>query len=423
MTHRQQSVSGESYRAVRKMDNIYKKDFPIFEREKGLVYLDNSATTQKPQSVLDAAQRYYSESNANPLRGLYGLSVRATDVYENAREAARAFINAKSTREIVFTRGATEGLNLLAYSLGRLVLGEGDEVLIGVSEHHSNILPWQVICKERGAKLKYLEPDKNGRYTESALTEALSERTKIFSLAQVSNVFGRRNDIKAFGDICRKNGTLIICDGAQSVPHMKTDVRELGVDALVFSGHKMLAPMGIGVLYAKEELLEKMPPYQTGGEMIEYVTREGATFAELPHKFEAGTVNVGGAAGLHAAIDYINSKGFDKLIERERELTAFAFEKMKNTPYVNIIGSDKAQDHDGIIAFTVEGVHPHDIAAVFDSQNIAIRAGHHCAQPLHQFLGVPSSARLSLAFYNDEEDIERFTKTLATVRRLMGYDK
>ena len=405
------------------MSNVYKQDFPVFEKYKGLVYLDNSATTQKPKEVIEAVRRYYEEENANPFRGLYGLSVKATEAYENAREAVRKFINAKSIKEIVFTRGATESLNLLAYSLGREKVQQGDEILVAVSEHHSNLLPWQLLAKEKGAKLSCLECDSEGFYSTDALSSALTPQTKIFAIAQVSNVFGRENDIKAFAEICHKNGTLIICDGAQSVPHMRVDVRALDVDALVFSGHKMLAPMGIGVLYAREELLEKMPPYQSGGEMIEYVTREGATYAELPHKFEAGTVNVGGAVGLHAAIEYIERHGFDTLIKRERELTSLAFEKMKAVPYVNIIGAQESSGHDGIISFSIEGVHPHDISAVFDSQNIAIRAGHHCAQPLHQFLGVPSSARMSLAFYNDEEDIEKFVSVLGTIRGLMGYDR
>ena len=273
-----------------------------------------------------------------------------------------------------------------------------------------------------GAKLNFLECDAHGEYTAEALKKALTPRTKIFAIAQISNVFGRLNPIKEFARICHENGTLIVCDGAQSVPHIPVDVNDLDVDFLAFSGHKMLAPMGIGVLYGKRELLENMPPFLYGGEMIEYVTRESATYAELPHKFEAGTVNVGGAAGLHAAIDYIGSVGFDNIVAREKALTALAFGKMKNIPHVNIIGGESAEEHHGIITFTVDGVHPHDIAAVFDSENIAIRAGHHCAQPLHQFLDVQSTARMSIAFYNDESDIERFIDTLAAVRRRMGYD-
>ena len=400
---------------------LKKENFPVFARYEGLCYLDSAATTQKPARVLDAVRRYYEEENANPLRGLYELSVKATEAYENAREAVRGFINAKSVKEIIFTRNATESLNLAAYSFGRLIVNEGDEILVCVSEHHSDLLPWQMLAKEKGAALKYLEPTDEGEYTADMLKAALTEKTKIFAIAQVSNVFGRVNPIKEFADICHKNGTYIVCDGAQSVPHMAVDVSDLGVDLLAFSGHKMCAPMGIGVLYGKVELLEKMPPFLSGGEMIEYVTREGATYAELPHKFEAGTVNVGGAVGLKAAIDYINELGIELIEKRERELTRYAFDKMKEIPFVKIIGSKNADEHGGIISFTIEGVHPHDIAAIFDADGIAIRAGHHCAQPLHQYLGVPSSARMSLAFYNDESDIDKFINTLKTIRGRMGY--
>ena len=404
------------------MNSFTKSDFPVFQANSGLVYLDSSATQQKPLAVLERVERYYREENANPLRGLYELGVKATEAYENAREAVRKFIGAKSVREIVFTRNATESLNLIAYSWGRSNIGEGDEVLVAISEHHSDLLPWQTLCKEKGAELKYLECDKSGRYTEEALRDALSERTKLFCIAQISNVFGRLNPIKRFAEICRENGTLIVCDAAQSAPHIAVDVQELGVDFLAFSGHKMLAPMGIGVLYGRGELLESMPPFLYGGEMIDTVTRCGASFAELPHKFEAGTVNAGGAVGLHAAIDYISELGLDEIERREEKLTALAFGEMKKIPRVNIIGADDPQEHHGIITFTVDGVHPHDIAAIFDAENIAVRAGHHCAQPLFHFLGIPSAARMSLAFYNDEEDIMRFIAALKTLRRRMGYD-
>ncbi len=398
-----------------------KKDFPVFSAYPELVYLDSAATTQKPARVLSAAEHYYREENANPLRGLYDLSVKATDAYENARETVRQFIGAQSTKEIVFTRNATESLNLIAYSWGRANICAYDEILIGISEHHSDLLPWQILAKEKGARLRFLECEKDGSYTSESLKNALTPRTKIFAIAQVSNVFGQVNPIKEFAEVCHANGTLIVCDGAQSVPHLPVNVQELNVDFLAFSGHKMLAPMGIGVLYARRELLEEMPPFLSGGEMIEYVTRESATFAELPHRFEAGTVNVGGAVGLAEAIRYISEIGFDTIQKREDELTALAFERMKAIPEVHIIGADKAEGHHGIITFTVEGVHPHDIAAVFDSESIAIRAGHHCAQPLHEFLGAQSTARMSLAFYNDESDIERFTDVLSTIRRKMGY--
>ncbi|MBR6874513.1 MAG: SufS family cysteine desulfurase [Ruminococcus sp.] len=399
-----------------------KAQFPVFQVYKELVYLDNAATTQKPLKVLEDEENYYRECNANPLRGLYDLGVRSTEAYEDARETVRRFIGAESTQEIVFTRGATEGLNLIAYSWGRANILAGDEILIAISEHHSDLLPWQALAKEKGAVLKYLECDSRGEYTPDALKAALTPRTKLFAMAQVSNVLGRLNPVAEFARICRENGTLTVCDGAQSVPHMPVNVQELGVDFLVFSGHKLMAPMGIGVLYGRRELLNSMPPFHYGGEMIEYVTRDSATFAELPHKFEAGTVNAGGAVGLAAAIDYISEIGFDRIVSRERELTELAFSEMKQIPHVNIIGSEKASEHHGILTFTIDGVHPHDIAAIFDADGIAIRAGHHCAQPLHQYLGVQSTARLSLAFYNDEEDIRRFIGTLKTIRRRMGYD-
>ncbi len=400
---------------------LSKQNFPVFDAYPGLAYLDNSATQQKPRQVIEAVNRYYCEENANPLRGLYELSVKATDAYEGARTAVKGFIGAKSEKEIIFTRNASESLNLIAYSWGRENIKADDEILVAVSEHHSDLLPWQILAKQKGAVIRYLECSQSGEYTAQALRKALTPKTKLFAVAQISNVFGRLNPIKEFTDLCHENKTVIVCDGAQSVPHIPVDVQELGVDFLAFSAHKMLGPMGMGVLYGKEELLEKMPPFLSGGEMIEYVTREGATYAELPHKFEAGTVNAGGAVGLKAAIDYINELGFEAIERREDELTKLAFEGMKKIPYVNIIGADDPHDHHGILTFTIEGVHPHDIAAVFDSENIAIRAGHHCAQPLHQFLGVQSTARMSLAFYNDEKDIERFVSVLGSVRRKMGY--
>lgn len=422
MTGRRKSAFTVRWDGVRKLNEInYKKDLPVFDVYRDLAYLDNAATTQKPRQVIEAVERYYREENANPLRGLYDLSVKATDAYENAREAVRGFIGAKSTKEIVFTRNASESLNLIAYSWGRANIHEGDEILVAISEHHSNLLPWQRLAADKGAKLNYLECDEKGEYTAQALKNALTPNTRLFAIAQVSNVFGRVNPIKEFATICHENGTIIACDGAQSVAHMAVDVRELGADFLAFSGHKMFAPMGIGVLYGREELLEKMPPFLYGGEMIELVTRTDATYAVLPHKFEAGTVNVGGAVGLHAAIDHINSVGIENIVRRESELTALAFNEMSQVPNIRIIGSDKAQEHHGIITFTVDGVHPHDIAAIFDSDNIAVRAGHHCAQPLHQHIGVQSTVRMSLAYYNDEEDIERFITTLKSVRGRMGY--
>ena len=401
----------------------YKADFPVFEKYPDLVYLDNSATTQKPQTVIDAVARYYREENANPLRGLYELAVKATDAYENARKAVRDFIGAASEREIIFTRNASESLNLAAYSYGRDTIRDGDEILVTISSHHSNFLPWQILAKEKGARLKFLKCTETGEYTPEMLKKALTPRTKIFACEQISNVFGRLNPVREFAGICHENGTVIVCDGAQSVPHIPVDVRELDVDLLAFSGHKMFAPMGIGVLYGREELLEKMPPFLYGGEMIEYVTLCGATFAELPHKFEAGTVNAGGAVGLHAAIEHINGIGLAETQRRENVLTRLLIEGMREIPHVDIVGSDDPDDHHGIVTFTVEDVHPHDIAAIFDESCIAVRAGHHCAQPLHTYLNLRSTVRASVAYCNDENDIRRFLDCLKTIRRRMGYSE
>ena len=396
-------------------------DFPLLANYPDTAYLDNAATTQKPACVLNALRDYYECSNANPLRGLYDLSVRATDVYENAREAVRGFINAASTEEIIFTRNASESLNLLAYSAGSAFLKPGDEILITVMEHHSNLLPWQMAARRTGAVLRYLEPQPDGTITEEMFRAALTDRTRFVSMTQVSNVLGVQNDIKTFAGIAHEKGILFSADGAQSVPHIPVDVRDLGVDFLSFSGHKMLAPMGIGVLYARKELLESMPPFLTGGEMIEYVTRESATYAELPHKFEAGTVNAGGAAGLHAAIRYYGDIGFDRIVAREDELSEYAFDKLISIPYLHLLGSNQAKAHHGIFTFTIEGVHPHDIAAMLDADKVCIRAGHHCAQPLMKYLGTPSTTRASLAFYNTEEEIDRLAESLSSVRKKMGY--
>ncbi len=396
-----------------------RKDFPIINDSAS--YLDNSATSQKPRQVIEAVTYYYEESNANPLRGLYDLSVKATDAYEDAREAVRKFINAGKISEIVFTRNATESLNLIANSYGKAFLKEGDEILVSIMEHHSNMLPWQEVAKATGAKIKYLDIDENGAITVDVLSKAISKNTKLVAITQVSNVLGIKNDIKALAKLAHENGAIFVCDGAQSVPHMKVDVKELDVDFLAFSGHKMLAPMGIGVLYGKEELLEKMPPFLYGGAMIEYVTLEDTTYEELPHKFEAGTVNASGAVGLHAAIDYINKVGFDYIEERENQLTAYAFEKMKAIPHVNIVGSQNPADHHGILTFTVDGCHPHDISEIMNSLDVMVRAGHHCAQPLTKYLGLNSTTRASLGFYNNEKDIDRFIDALSQIRGKLGY--
>ena len=396
-------------------------DFPLLKANPELAYLDNSATSQRPECVLRAVTEFYEKRNANPLRGLYDLAQDATEAYEAARETVRDFLNAKSTEEIVFTRNATEALNLIAYSYGGMVLQPGDEILVSIMEHHSNLLPWQQAARRTGAVLKYVECDKNGRLTEEMFRAALTEHTKIAAVTQVSNVLGWKNDISAFARACHERGIALVADGAQSVPHMPVDVQALDVDFLAFSGHKMLAPMGIGVLYGKKEHLEAMPPFLTGGEMIDSVSRYDAVYAELSHKFEAGTVNAGGAVGLAAAIDYMQRLGFDFIEERESALTRLAMEELQKLPFVHILGSDQATEHHGILSFTIDGVHPHDVAAILDAEHIAVRAGHHCAQPLHQHLGVMSSTRASIAFYNTEEEVRRLAACLAGIRRKMGY--
>ena len=397
-----------------------RKDFPFFSRNT-LAYLDNSATSQKPDSVIKAEAAFYETLNANPFRGLYQLSIDATDAYEDARRTVQRFINASSRREIIFTRNASESLNLAACCLGEMVLGEGDEVITTVVEHHSNMLPWTHIAAKKGAKVKFLECSPEGVFYPEALEALITDRTKIVAMTHVSNVFGRVNDIKTFAEIAHKAGAYFVADGAQSVPHMKVDVQELGIDFLAFSGHKMLAPMGIGVLYGKREILEKMPPYMTGGEMIENVSLEGVTYAKLPHKFEAGTVNGAGAYALAEAIRYIEKIGFDSIEKRELYLTTKAMEEIKKLPYVNVVGSDDPKEHHGIITFTIKDMHPHDIAARFADAGVAVRAGHHCAEPLHHFLGIPSTVRASIMFYNTDEDIDRFVNVLKSINTVPDY--
>ena len=413
-------MTSEERRAI---DAKIRRDFPLIYAHPEIAYLDNSATTQKPESVLRAMQHYYLEENANPLRGLYELSVKATEAYEDAREAVREFIHAASHEEIIFTRNATESLNLLAYAATEAFLGEGDEILITIMEHHSNLIPWQQAAARKGAVLKFLEPDEEGYISEEQFRRMLSPKTKLVSMTHISNVLGVKNDVKTFARLAHENGSLFVLDGAQSVPHIPVDVADLDVDFLAFSGHKMLAPMGIGVLYGKRDLLLAMPPFLFGGEMIEYVSREKATWAELPHKFEAGTVNVGGAVGLRAAIDYYKQLGWDTILEREAHLSCLAMEKLSAIPHLRVLGPKGGEEHHGIFTFTIEGVHPHDIAAILDADKVNIRAGHHCAQPLMQFMKTPSTTRASCAFYNTEEDLDRFVESLRKVRREMGYQE
>lgn len=398
----------------------YRNDFPLLMQNK-IIYIDNAATSQRPQCVIDAEGDFYKNYNANPLRGLYSLSVEATEVYENAREAIRKFIGAEKSNEIIFTRNTTESLNLVAYSYGLSNVKKGDEIVVSIMEHHSDLLPWQMVAETCGAELKFIECAKDGSIDLEKVKELITSRTKIVAMTQVSNVLGREYPVKEIAKLAHEKGAVMVVDGAQSTPHMRVDVTDLDADFFAFSGHKLLAPMGIGVLYGKEELLEKMPPFLSGGEMIDSVTRTSAVYAELPHKFEAGTVNAAGAAGLKAAIDYIEKVGFDYIGEREIALTSRAIEKMKKIPHVNIIGSENADEHTGIVTFTIDNVHPHDISEILAADGIAVRAGHHCAQPLLTHLGLNSTARASFAFYNTEDEVDKFTDSVATIRERMGY--
>ena len=400
----------------------YKKDFPLLKNSQ-VAYLDNAATAQRPQAVLEAEKSFYEKYNANPLRGLYELGMEATECYEEAREAVRDFLHAGKSSEIIFTRNTTESINLLAYSYGLTNLKKGDEILVGIDSHHSNLLPWQMVARQTGASLKFLECEMDGRFTEEAVKKAVTSHTKLAAITHVSNVIGRVNPVEDIIKMVHQAGGVVVVDAAQSTPHIPIDVQKMDADFLAFSGHKLMGPMGIGVLYGKEKLLENMPPFLTGGEMIESVTRESAVYAQLPHKFEAGTVNGGGAWGLKAAIDYINSIGFEKIEEKEKTLTAIAMEELKKIPYVHIIGSEDPTEHNGIVSFTIDGVHPHDIASILDSAHVDVRAGHHCAQPLLAYLGVMVTARASISFYNSEEDVRKFTGEVKKIRRMMGYDE
>ena len=410
--------------------NKYRKDFPFFKAidehktklNEHLIYFDTAATAQRPYIVMDAMTHFYTTANANPLRGLYDLSERATKSYEQARETVASFINAKESSEIIFTRNATESLNLVAYSWGMNTLKAGDEVCVTVMEHHSNIVPWQMVCKKTGAKLVFLECDKkSGIISSEEINSKINKNTKIVSVVHVSNVLGVTNPVKEIADVAHKNGAVMIVDGAQSAPHIKVDVQELGADFFAMSAHKLCGPMGIGALYGKKELLEQMEPFLRGGEMIEYVTRETATWAEVPHKFEAGTVSAGDAVGMAAAIRYIQSVGLENIEKHDLKLTKRLMDGMKKIPHINFVGPDDASKRCGIVTFTIDGVHPHDTASLLSDEHIAIRAGHHCAQPLQQYLGINASARASLYFYNTEEEVDVFLEKLAKIREWSGY--
>lgn len=400
----------------------YRRDFPLLMQETA-AYLDNAATAQRPQCVLDAEKTFYETQNANPLRGLYPLSIAATEAVEEARLAVRDFLHAKSSQEIIFTRNTTEALNLVAYSYGLSHVHAGDEVVVSILEHHSNLLPWQMVCRQTGAALKFIDCEMDGRLDLNKVSEIITDKTKIVAVTQVSNVIGRVNPIREIADMAHRVGAVIVVDGAQSTPHIPVDVQALDADFLAFSGHKVFGPMGIGALYGKRRLLEKMPPFLSGGEMIESVTRTGATYAELPYKFEAGTGNAAGAVGLQAAIRYMQSVGFDTMHERETALAARMMAGMADMPFIHVLGSGSPEEHSGIVTFTVDGVHPHDVSEILAADGVCIRAGHHCAQPLLKHLGYSSTVRASCAFYNTPDEVNRLLDSLKTIRERMGYGK
>ena len=393
-----------------------RKDFPLLNTDK-TIYLDNAATSQKPACIIEAEKEFYLYKNANPLRGFYPLSLEATKAYEDARKKVSKFINAKTDQEIVFTRNTTESMNLVAFSYGLSNIKPGDEIVVSVLEHHSNMLPWRMVAERTGATIKYLFCEPDGTISDKAIEEAITKNTKLVAMGQISNVLGCLNPVEKVIKRVHEMGGVAVIDAAQSAPHMPVDVQALDADFLAFSGHKLLGPMGIGVLYVKEKILEKMPPFLTGGEMIESVTLEKVIYARGPQKFEAGTVNAAGAAGLAAAMDYINGLGFDEIMEREDALTKRAI------PHVHILGSDDYKNHHGIVSFTIDDVHPHDVSEVLSSDGIAVRAGHHCAQPLLKHLGVNSCTRASFMFYNTEDEIDALAESVSKIREKMGYGK
>ncbi len=395
--------------------------FPALAQEVGghpLVYLDNAATSQKPQYVLDALSAYYEQDNANVHRGIHELSRRATVAFEDARVTLAKFIGAADSAELVFTRGTTDGINLVAGSWGLDTLGEGDEILLSSMEHHSNIIPWQLVAGRTGARLRYIEMDQQGRLILDDLPELLTSRTRIVALSHISNALGTVNPVREIVEQAKRVGALVLVDGAQAVPHRRVDVQELGCDFYAFSGHKMCGPTGSGALWARRQLLESMPPYQGGGEMISTVGREESTWAEIPHKFEAGTPNIAGAIALGAAADFLDEVGFDAIAEHERELLGYALERLDDLGGIEVYGPTDLDERSGVISFTMGDAHAHDISTILDSKGIAIRAGHHCAQLVMQHFGISATARASFYLYNSTDDVDRLVEGLASVKEI-----
>ena len=392
------------------MENV-KKDFPLL-RDNNITYLDSVATTQKPEYVLNRISNFYETSNANPHRGAYGLSIKATEVYEQTREKIAKFIGAKHSEEIIFSKNATESLNLIAYSYGLENLGAGDEIVISIMEHHSNLVPWQKVSKKTGSKLNYMYINENFEISDEEIEEKITDKTKIVGITHVSNVLGTINNIEKIIKYAHKKGAVVVVDASQSIPHMQIDVSKLDCDFLVFSGHKMLAPLGIGVLYGKREILNKMTPFLMGGDMIEYVYEQDTTFAPLPNKFEAGTQNVEGVIGLGAAIDYIQNIGYDRISKIEEKVVSYAREELSKLDFLTLYMTKNSLNHSSVISFNIDGVHPHDVASILDSQNVCVRSGNHCAQPLMRYLKIDSTCRASFYMYNTKEDVDNLVLAL-----------
>ncbi len=396
----------------------YRREFPIFENIENH-YLDTAATSQKPKMVLDKLKEYYEKYNGNPGRGSHTLSMEAAGLLQESRESVRKFLNAERPEEIIFTKNTTESINLVAYSYGMEFIGEGDEIVLGVSNHHANIVPWQFVAEKKKAVVKFVYLDENGQFDMEDFEKKLSEKTKIVSVSAVVNVTGVIQPVKEIIKKAHEKGALVLVDAAQSILHFNHDVQEMDADFLAFSGHKLFAPMGIGILYGKKEILEKMPPFLYGGDMIEFVTEKKSTFAPLPNKFEGGTQNVEGAVTLKAAIEFITRIGYEKINEIEEDLTEKALLEMKKLGFIETYFTENVE-RTGIIAFNVKGVHSHDVAFILDSYNVAVRSGHHCAQPLMNYLKVPSCCRASFGIYNDEEDIEKLIEGLKKVIEVFG---
>lgn len=398
-----------------------REDFPILKqkvRGKRLVYLDSAATTQKPIQVIEAINNYYKNFNSNVHRGVYYISEEATKLYEEARKKVARFIGAKSPRNIIFTKNTTEAINLVAYSWGRKNIKENDEIILTLMEHHSNLIPWQILAKEKNAKLKFIPVKDDGTLEIEKLHELLTSRSKLLAITHVSNVLGTINPVKEIIDIAHRNGTVVLLDGAQSVPHIPVNTSELDCDFLAFSGHKMLGPMGIGVLYGKENILEEMDPFLGGGEMISQVWLDRATWNDIPWKFEAGTPNVEGAIGLGSAIDYLKNIGMEKVHEEERKLTGYAMERLKEIEGIRIYGPQNLDIKSGVISFNIPNIHPHDIGTILDYEGIAVRVGSHCAQPLMERFGVSSMVRASFYIYNIPEEIDIMIDALKKVKEI-----